>query len=93
MVIFVATKVYVDGFDYSYLLVYSQPLDCDQDQDTASMYVPEFHCNHGKNILLSNSNQTIERVASYNQAIAVTNKPLARNKVFMVSVMYGMVEK
>ena len=65
--------------------MYFQPVDRDQDQDTASFSVPEFHCNHGKNIMLSNSNLTIERVASYNQAIAVTNKPLARNRLFQVS--------
>ncbi|KAL4221121.1 Neuralized-like protein 4 [Mactra antiquata] len=64
----------------------SLPVDRDQDQDTTSICVPEFHCNHGKNILLSNSNQTIERVASYNQGVAVTNKPLVRNHLFRVRI-------
>ena len=39
-------------------------------------------------MMLSNSNLTVERVASYNQAIAVTNKPLARNRLFQVSACH-----
>ncbi|WAR14180.1 NEUL4-like protein [Mya arenaria] len=61
-------------------------IDRDQDRDTASSCVSEFHCNHGKNIRLSNGNLTITRTASYNQGVAVTSKPLARNHLFKVRI-------
>ncbi|XP_067658409.1 neuralized-like protein 4 isoform X2 [Haliotis asinina] len=60
--------------------------DRDQDHDTMAASVTTFHGNHGKNILLSNNNLTARRVASYNQGIVVSHKPLTRKKLFQVRI-------
>ncbi|XP_069501804.1 neuralized-like protein 4 isoform X1 [Ambystoma mexicanum] len=46
----------------------------------------EFLENHGRNILLSNSNQTATRVSSYNQGIVVIAQPLPRQQLFQVRI-------
>ena len=56
----------------------------EQDQDTTEVIAMTFLGNHGKNIQLSNGNQTARRVASYNQGILVSSKPLLRNQTFKV---------
>ncbi|XP_033763671.1 neuralized-like protein 4 [Pecten maximus] len=58
----------------------------DQDQDTNTSCCFEFHCNHGKNVLLSNNNLTARRTASYNQGVLVSSRPLQRNKLFQVQL-------
>ena len=47
--------------------------------------------NHGKNIQLSNQNLTAARVSSYNQGLLVTAQPLARQQLFQVKSLHGLV--
>lgn len=44
----------------------------------------EFHENHGRNIQLSNENQSARRIASYNQGVVVSARPLPRGQLFQV---------
>lgn len=47
--------------------------------------------NHGKNIQLSNQNLTAARVSSYNQGLLVTAQPLARQQLFQVTLLPGLL--
>ncbi|XP_023215732.1 neuralized-like protein 4 isoform X1 [Centruroides sculpturatus] len=46
----------------------------------------EFHENRGKNIQLLHGNLTAKRIASYNQGIVVSSKPLPRDQLFQVRI-------
>ncbi|ELT95486.1 hypothetical protein CAPTEDRAFT_101277 [Capitella teleta] len=64
------------------------PVRCcvEHDEDTA---LSDLHLNlskHGKNIRICQRGMRAERISSYNQAICVSAKPLARSQVFKVRI-------
>lgn len=53
--------------------------------DEAATYAYEFHENHGRNIEIERRS-VARRVASYNQGIVMSSKPLISGKMFQVKV-------
>nr|XP_034992887.1 LOW QUALITY PROTEIN: neuralized-like protein 4 [Zootoca vivipara] len=61
------------------------PPQCENEAPAATSSM-EFLENHGKNILLSNSNLTATRVSSYNQGIVVVAQPLPPQQLFQFQI-------
>ena len=45
-----------------------------------------FHCNHGKNVTLKDGSLRAVRGESYNQGLVLSNRPLARDEMFKVTI-------
>ncbi|XP_014669095.1 PREDICTED: neuralized-like protein 4 [Priapulus caudatus] len=63
-----------------------ETFDDEGDIDTKGQPFVEFHNHHGNHIRLSNNNRTATRIASYNNGIILSSKPLQPLKLFEVSV-------
>jgi len=48
----------------------------------------EFHENHGRNVQLGEGRRTAKRTASYNQGVVISSKPLPREELFQVRVVW-----
>ncbi|XP_067005004.1 neuralized-like protein 4 [Anabrus simplex] len=46
----------------------------------------EFHENHGRNVQLGEGRLTAKRIASYNQGVVISSRPLPRDRLFQVRI-------
>lgn len=54
-------------------------------ESTIQPAVLEFHENHGRNIQLGDGCRTAKRIASYNQGVVISSRPLPREQLFQVN--------
>ncbi|KAI0236390.1 Neuralized-like protein 4 [Lamellibrachia satsuma] len=87
----ITSSAFSDVFNSSQILsiitsTSSRCIEDEQDLDTAEVCHLEFHTSHGKNIELTEGQLTARRMASYNQGIVLSHKPLPRNHMFKVRI-------